>query len=202
MQSSGRGVRDCSYIKVFFLFLCLASHSQLFSIIHRCILKEDDPLLAGLDIHFFSREKQTFDIVDMTSVWCLIGRVKAGGGSQAIIDRSGKLAHAKFEEQGAKEEDLVSDLILLPIITYLACIWQEYPARIRLDVSDQTLCFYSGLLAFPSPSLFPIFSLLYHPPPQWSHLPMLFPDVIFIFKNIWQALSCEFLTTCAREVTC
>ena len=67
----------------------------------------DDPLLTSLDIHFFSREKQSFDVMNMTSVQCLVGRVKAGGSSWEIIDRSGKLAQAIFEEWSAEEEDLV-----------------------------------------------------------------------------------------------
>jgi hypothetical protein len=81
--------------------------TSVFALIHRCILKEDDPQLAGLDIHFFSKEKGTFDVVDMTSVQCLIGRVKAGEKNWAIIDRSGKLAQAVCEEQNIGEQELV-----------------------------------------------------------------------------------------------
>lgn len=72
--------------------------TSIFALIHRCILKDDDPQLAGLDIHFFSKEKESFDVVDMTSVQCLVGRVKAGDKSWAIIDRSGKLVQAICEE--------------------------------------------------------------------------------------------------------
>jgi len=66
--------------------------------IYRCILKEDDPQLAGLEIHFFSKERQSFDTVDITSVQCLVGRVKSRN-NWAIIDCSRKLAQAMYEEQ-------------------------------------------------------------------------------------------------------
>lgn len=81
----------------------LGPANSIFALIHRCILKEDDPQLSGLDIHFFSKEKQSFDVIDITWVQCLVGRVKAGGNNWAIIDRSGKLAQAVYEEQGGKE---------------------------------------------------------------------------------------------------
>jgi len=77
--------------------------NSIIALIHRCILKEDDPQLAGLDIHFFSKEKQSFDTVDITSVQCLVGRVKSGN-NWAIIDRSGKLVQAMYE-QGDEEQE-------------------------------------------------------------------------------------------------
>ena len=57
-----------------------------FALIHRCDLKQDDPQLAGFDIHFFSKERESFDVTDITGVQCLVGHVKAGGNSWAIID--------------------------------------------------------------------------------------------------------------------
>lgn len=71
---------------------------SVFALIHRCDLKQDDPRLAGLDIHFFSKERESFDVIDITGVQCLVGRVKAGKNTWAIIDRSGKLAQAVYEE--------------------------------------------------------------------------------------------------------
>jgi len=65
--------------------------NSIFALIHRCTLKEDEPHLAGLDIHFFSKERQSFDVIDITWVQCLVGCVIAGGNNWAIIDRSGKL---------------------------------------------------------------------------------------------------------------
>ena len=73
---------------------------SIFALIHRCNLKQDDPQLAKLDIHFFSKERESFDVIDVTGVQCLVGRVKAGGNTWAIIDRSGKLAQAVCEELG------------------------------------------------------------------------------------------------------
>ena len=74
-----------------------STHS-IFAFIHRCDLKKDDLQLASLDIHFFSKERESFDIIDITGVQCLVGRVKAGGKTWAIIDRSGGLAQAVHEE--------------------------------------------------------------------------------------------------------
>jgi hypothetical protein len=79
--------------------------NSIFALIHRCTLKEDDSQLAGLDVHFFSKERQSFDVIDITWVQCLVGRVKAGGNNWAIIDRSGKLARAMYEEQGGEVQE-------------------------------------------------------------------------------------------------
>jgi len=84
---------------------CPEPADSIFALIHRCILKGDDPQLAGLDIHFFSKEKESFDIVDITCIQCLIGRVKAGENNWAIIDRSGKLAQATYQEGGDGEQE-------------------------------------------------------------------------------------------------
>jgi len=78
--------------------------NSIVALVYRCILKEDDPRLAGLDIHFFSREKQSFDVLDITSVQCLVGRVKTGN-SWAIIDRSGKSAQAVYKAQNDGEQE-------------------------------------------------------------------------------------------------
>ena len=72
---------------------------SIFALIHRCDLKPDDPRMSGLDIHFFSKERESFDVIDITWVQCLVGRVKAGKNTWAFIDRSGKLARGVYEEQ-------------------------------------------------------------------------------------------------------
>ena len=82
----------------------LPSVNSIAALVYRCTLKEDDPQLAGLDIHFFSKERQSFDVIDITSVQCLVGRVKAGN-SWAIIDRSGKLAQAMHKTQDDGEQE-------------------------------------------------------------------------------------------------
>lgn len=51
--------------------------------------------LAGLDIHFYSRTG-ALDVIDITSVQSLIGRVKDTNDDWAIIDRSGALARAQW----------------------------------------------------------------------------------------------------------
>lgn len=42
--------------------------------------------------------QSTLDIVDMTCVQCLIGRVPTGGGIEAIIDRTGDTQKAYLLE--------------------------------------------------------------------------------------------------------
>lgn len=58
-----------------------------------CIL--DGPSdLHGLDIHFYSR-MGALDIVDITTLQCVVGRVRdTQPGTWGIIDRSGTLARA------------------------------------------------------------------------------------------------------------
>ncbi|KAJ7138978.1 hypothetical protein C8R44DRAFT_867146 [Mycena epipterygia] len=53
----------------------------------------DDPVLQDLDIHFYSR-LGGLDVIDITSVQSLIGRVEAASGEWGIIDHSGSLARA------------------------------------------------------------------------------------------------------------
>jgi hypothetical protein len=45
-------------------------------------------------------------VVDITSVQAIVGRVKVqvGGGGWAIIDRSGALARATYEEEAEVED--------------------------------------------------------------------------------------------------
>jgi hypothetical protein len=78
--------------------------NSIVALVSRCTLK-DDPQLAGLDFHFFSRKWKSFDVIDITSVQCLVGRVKSRN-SWAIIDRSGKLAQTMCQEQGNEEQEL------------------------------------------------------------------------------------------------
>ncbi|KAI6014252.1 hypothetical protein BKA83DRAFT_4465893 [Pisolithus microcarpus] len=50
-----------------------------------------------LDMHFFSDLQKSTDVVDMTCVQCVVGRVADSGGRLwAIIDHSGNLAHASY----------------------------------------------------------------------------------------------------------
>ncbi|KAF8160546.1 hypothetical protein K438DRAFT_1619176, partial [Mycena galopus ATCC 62051] len=60
--------------------------------IRNCVLDKDDPKLEPLDIHFYSR-LGALEVIDVTSVQFLVGRVK-DSREWAIIDRSGSLARA------------------------------------------------------------------------------------------------------------
>ncbi|THU81651.1 hypothetical protein K435DRAFT_571382, partial [Dendrothele bispora CBS 962.96] len=49
--------------------------------------------IEGLDVHFYSSMGNT-DVVDITSIQCLVGRVPVGHNRWAIVDKSGPLARA------------------------------------------------------------------------------------------------------------
>jgi hypothetical protein len=60
--------------------------------------------IPGLDIHFYSAMGNT-DVIDITSVQCVVGRVPCGNNRWAIIDRSGALARAIAEIQENDSDD-------------------------------------------------------------------------------------------------
>jgi hypothetical protein len=58
--------------------------------------KVDDKVeVPGLDLHFYS-QMGAMNVVDVTALQCLVGRVPDGKDSWAIIDRSGSLARAMY----------------------------------------------------------------------------------------------------------
>ncbi|KIJ65988.1 hypothetical protein HYDPIDRAFT_87730 [Hydnomerulius pinastri MD-312] len=63
-----------------------------------CQLDSTPSHLTSLDIHFYTALGVTLDIVDIVCVQCLVGRVPIGGGRWALVDRSGSLARAEFDE--------------------------------------------------------------------------------------------------------
>ncbi|KAG1748650.1 hypothetical protein EDB19DRAFT_1630273, partial [Suillus lakei] len=64
-----------------------------------CKLKPTPSSLSSLDIHFYSNLNDVLDIVDIVCLQCLIGCVPIDGGRQwAIIDWSGNLTRAVFED--------------------------------------------------------------------------------------------------------
>ncbi|KAF7336408.1 hypothetical protein MSAN_02294800 [Mycena sanguinolenta] len=78
---------------------CPSLHTEgpttyILAAIRSCTLKPDDKELAGLDIHFYSSHG-SLDVVDITTVQSLVGRVKRTD-TWAIIDRSGALARAEW----------------------------------------------------------------------------------------------------------
>ncbi|KAJ7105984.1 hypothetical protein C8R44DRAFT_638851, partial [Mycena epipterygia] len=75
--------------------------TYILAAIRVCMLNPTDPQLGGLDIHFYSRHGR-LDVIDITSVQCLVGRVKDLSDEWAIIDHSGSLARAEW--QGEEDE--------------------------------------------------------------------------------------------------
>ncbi|KAJ7752315.1 hypothetical protein B0H16DRAFT_1546550 [Mycena metata] len=78
--------------------------TYILAAIRNYVLSEDDPQLRGLDIHFYSR-RGGLDVIDMTSVQCLVGRVQDLSDDWAIIDRSGGLARAEWDGDNDAVED-------------------------------------------------------------------------------------------------
>ncbi|KAH9947317.1 hypothetical protein B0H21DRAFT_739809 [Amylocystis lapponica] len=82
----------------------LASHqlhldtptTLVFAVIKSCTVESSHSVL---DIHYYSDEG-AFDVVDVTCVQCLVGRVRNGDGGQwAIVDRSGPLSRAIYANE-------------------------------------------------------------------------------------------------------
>ncbi|KAJ6561862.1 hypothetical protein B0H19DRAFT_943186, partial [Mycena capillaripes] len=69
--------------------------TYILAAIRSCVLKPDDRELADLDIHYYTNQG-ALDVVDITTVQALVGRVKDSAKSWAIIDRSGDLARADW----------------------------------------------------------------------------------------------------------
>jgi hypothetical protein len=67
--------------------------------IRTCILDNPDTQLQGLDVQFYSKEGG-LDVVDITSLQCLVGRIR-DRAQWAIIDRSGSLARASYRMEDA-----------------------------------------------------------------------------------------------------
>ncbi|RDB22210.1 hypothetical protein Hypma_010657 [Hypsizygus marmoreus] len=75
------------------LRLPLEQDTFIFAAIRACVL-DGDTQLKDLDIHFYSAVGN-LDVVDITSIQCLVGRVKdREPNTWGIIDRSGSLARA------------------------------------------------------------------------------------------------------------
>ena len=56
-----------------------------------------------LDINYYETESKSVDILDIACVQCLVGRVKSEGSTWAIIDRSGALARAVWDEEQGEQ---------------------------------------------------------------------------------------------------
>jgi hypothetical protein len=73
-----------------------APTTLILAVIHSCNVDAHD----DLDIHYYKNLGRT-EVVDMTAVQCVVGRVKVGG-RWAILDRSGSMARAYYDPD---EED-------------------------------------------------------------------------------------------------
>ncbi|KAF7332811.1 hypothetical protein MSAN_02432300 [Mycena sanguinolenta] len=76
--------------------------TYILAAIRACDLKPDVTQLRGLDIHFHQGYGH-LDVIDVTALQALVGRVPAQNNEWAVIDRSGALARADWF--GESEED-------------------------------------------------------------------------------------------------
>ncbi|KAJ6479116.1 hypothetical protein C8R45DRAFT_833107 [Mycena sanguinolenta] len=67
--------------------------TYILAAIRVCTLRADDPQLRDLDIHFYSH-MGALDLIDITTVQSLVGRIGLENSEWAIVDRSGSLARA------------------------------------------------------------------------------------------------------------
>lgn len=69
------------------------SNVVLLAAIRTCKLEKDDSRMKDLNIHFYS-SMGGLHFIDITTIQCLVGRVKDGERGWAIIDRNGALSRA------------------------------------------------------------------------------------------------------------
>lgn len=78
--------------------VCLNKGTTLvFALFHPCILTRGDPRLDRLNIHFYEREDENIlHVADITRVYNLVGRVKDGPNSWAIIDCGNRVSRVAY----------------------------------------------------------------------------------------------------------
>ncbi|KAF7349597.1 hypothetical protein MSAN_01685200 [Mycena sanguinolenta] len=76
--------------------------TYILAAIRACDLKPDDTQLRGLDIHFYQGYGH-LDVIDVTALQALVGRVPAQNNEWAIIDRSGAPARADWFRESEEE---------------------------------------------------------------------------------------------------
>lgn len=77
----------------------------VFASFRPCILTRGDPRLDRLNIHFYTQEDgDTLHITDITRVYGLIGRVKDGPNSWAIIDRGNRISRVAYLTHEGNDE--------------------------------------------------------------------------------------------------
>ena len=67
-----------------------------FALFHRCMLTQGDSRLDRLNIHFYSEEDEDLQITDISCVHSLVGRIRDGLNSWAIIDRGGEFSQEAY----------------------------------------------------------------------------------------------------------
>lgn len=67
-----------------------------FALFHPCILTQKDPRLDRLGIKFYSEEGENLQITDVSCVRGLVGRIRDGPNSWAIIDRTGAFSREAY----------------------------------------------------------------------------------------------------------
>ncbi|TFK82780.1 hypothetical protein K466DRAFT_499707 [Polyporus arcularius HHB13444] len=75
------------------------SETVLFAVVRTCDIEETH---SSLDIHYYSKET-TLDVLDITTIQCLVGRIRDRGRC-AIIDHSGALSRAIYDEDEGEED--------------------------------------------------------------------------------------------------
>ncbi|KAI0826921.1 hypothetical protein BC628DRAFT_1319465 [Trametes gibbosa] len=74
----------------------LTPSTLLFGVIRQCVITSAHNVL---DIHYYKKLGRV-EVVDITTVQCVVGRVSLEQSEYAIIDRSGSLARAIYAEDG------------------------------------------------------------------------------------------------------
>ena len=66
-----------------------------FALFHRCLLTREDPRLERLNIHFYSKEEDNLQVADISCIH-LVGRIRDGADSWAIIDRGRRFSREAY----------------------------------------------------------------------------------------------------------
>lgn len=86
--------------------LCLQKGTTIaFALFRQCMLTRKDPLLDRLNIHFYSQEDKNLQITEISCVRSLVGRIKDGPNSWAIIDRGGAFSREAYLTQEVGQEN-------------------------------------------------------------------------------------------------
>ena len=82
----------------------------VFAVFRQCILTGKDPRLDRLNIHLYSREDENLQLTEISHVRSLVGRIKDGSDSWAIIDPSGRFSWEAYLTHEARQEDVAGNL--------------------------------------------------------------------------------------------